>query len=52
MQGGNRPFPPAGEKGFSPGTCKAAGAVLEDEKNVRFTSGDWFEVLRFFHFVL
>ena len=28
------------------------GAVLEDEKNVRFTSGDWFEVLRFFHFVL
>lgn len=28
------------------------GARLEDEKNVCFSSGDWYEVLRFFHFVL
>ena len=28
------------------------GARLEDEKNVCFSSDDWFEVLRFTHFVL
>ena len=28
------------------------GAWLEDEKNVLFSSGDWYEVLRFSHFVL
>ena len=28
------------------------GAALEDEKNVCFASDDWFEILRFFHFVL
>lgn len=28
------------------------GAVLEEDKNVRFRSGDWYEVLRFYHFVL
>lgn len=28
------------------------GARLEDEKNVRFAAEDWFEVLRFLHFVL
>lgn len=28
------------------------GAVLEDEKNIRFVSRDWYEVLRFYHFVL
>lgn len=28
------------------------GARLEDEKNVCFTSDDWYEILRFFHFVL
>lgn len=28
------------------------GAVLEDEKNVCFSSDDWYETLRFFHFVL
>lgn len=28
------------------------GARLEDEKNVRFASDDWFEMLRFCHFVL
>ena len=28
------------------------GATLEDEKNVCFSSDDWYEVLRFFHFVL
>ena len=28
------------------------GARLEDEKNVVFDSGDWFEMLRFAHFVL
>ena len=28
------------------------GARLEDEKNVRFASDDWFEMLRFSHFVL
>ena len=28
------------------------GARLEDEKNVAFASDDWFEVLRFAHFVL
>lgn len=28
------------------------GAVLEDEKNVCFSSDDWFEMLRFCHFVL
>ena len=27
------------------------GATLEDEKNVCFASGDWYEMLRFFHFV-
>lgn len=33
-------------RGFYP------GARLEDEKNVVFASGDWFEMLRFAHFVL
>lgn len=28
------------------------GAALEDEKNVCFSSDDWFEMLRFCHFVL
>ena len=28
------------------------GAALGDEKNVCFASEDWFEILRFFHFVL
>ena len=28
------------------------GATLEDGKNVNFTSDDWFEILRFCHFVL
>ena len=28
------------------------GATLEDEKNVCFASDDWYEMLRFFHFVL
>ena len=28
------------------------GAVLEDEKNVVFSSDDWFEMLRFSHFVV
>lgn len=28
------------------------GARLEDEKNVRFAADDWFEMLRFSHFVL
>ena len=28
------------------------GARLEDEKNVCFSAGDWFEMLRFTHFVL
>ena len=28
------------------------GARLEDEKNVVFASGDWYEMLRFAHFVL
>ena len=28
------------------------GAALEDEKNVCFSSDDWYEMLRFFHFVL
>ena len=28
------------------------GARLEDEKNVCFSSDDWFEMLRFCHFVL
>lgn len=28
------------------------GAVLEEGKNVRFVSDDWYEVLRFYHFVL
>ena len=28
------------------------GASLEDEKNVCFSSDDWFEMLRFCHFVL
>ena len=28
------------------------GATLEDEKNVLFSSDDWYEMLRFFHFVL
>ena len=28
------------------------GAVLEGEKNVCFSSDDWYEMLRFFHFVL
>ena len=28
------------------------GASLEDEKNVCFASDDWFEMLRFSHFVL
>lgn len=28
------------------------GATLDDEKNVCFTCGDWYEMLRFFHFVL
>jgi len=28
------------------------GARLEDEKNVCFSSNDWYEMLRFFHFVL
>lgn len=28
------------------------GATLEDEKNVCFSSDDWFEMLRFSHFVL
>ena len=28
------------------------GASLEDEKNVSFASDDWYEMLRFFHFVL
>lgn len=28
------------------------GAVLEDEKNVKFSCDDWYEMLRFFHFVL
>ncbi len=28
------------------------GAVLEDEKNVFYSSDDWFEILRFCHFVL
>ena len=27
------------------------GARLEDEKNVCFSAGDWFDVLRFAHFV-
>ena len=33
-------------RGFYP------GARLEDEKNVVFASDDWFEMLRFAHFVL
>ena len=28
------------------------GAILEEEKNVCFSSDDWFEMLRFSHFVL
>ena len=28
------------------------GASLEDEKNVCFSSDDWYEMLRFYHFVL
>lgn len=28
------------------------GAKLEDSKNVRFSSDDWYEMLRFYHFVL
>lgn len=28
------------------------GAALEDEKNVSFATDDWYEMLRFFHFVL
>ncbi len=28
------------------------GATLADEKNICFSSGDWYEMLRFFHFVL
>lgn len=28
------------------------GAALEENKTVRFVSDDWYEVLRFFHFVL
>lgn len=28
------------------------GASLADSKEVRFSAGDWYEVLRFFHFVL
>lgn len=32
--------------------CFYPGARLEDEKNVCFSAGDWYEMLRFFHFVL
>ena len=28
------------------------GATLEEDKSVRFVSNDWYEVLRFYHFVL
>ena len=41
-----REHPTAYSKSFYP------GAVLEDEKNVCFSSDDWFEMLRFCHFVL
>lgn len=32
--------------------CFYPGARLEDEKNVCFSSNDWYEMIRFFHFVL
>jgi len=32
--------------------CFYPGACLEDEKNVCFSSDDWYEMLRFYHFVL
>lgn len=38
--------PTAYSKSFYP------GAWLEDEKNVCFSGDDWYEMLRFFHFVL
>ncbi len=41
-----REHPTAYSKSFYP------GAVLEDDKNVCFSSDDWFEMLRFCHFVL
>lgn len=41
-----REHPRAYSKSFYP------GARLEDEKNVCFSSDDWFEMLRFSHFVL
>ncbi|MCI2105861.1 MAG: M55 family metallopeptidase [Intestinimonas sp.] len=41
-----REHPLAYSKSFYP------GATLEDSKNVCFSSNDWFEMLRFYHFVL
>lgn len=41
-----REHPLAYSKSFYP------GATLEDGKNVCFSSGDWYEMLRFYHFVL
>ncbi len=41
-----RAHPTAWSRHFYP------GAVLEEEKNVSFASDDWFEMLRFYHFVL
>ena len=40
------------DPGIAYSKCFYPGAKLEDEKNVLFSSDDWFEMIRFYHFVL